>query len=187
MDMDMMDILFLNMSKNFIEKLKKHLDISILCDNEDIYQKLRESKYKIINEIFLECHKELENQDFDVEYSGTTCVIAIQCGNYIICANAGDSRGIIVKADDSNLFNSQVIEISHDFKPDIPEEKNRILKCGGVVDQLEDNKGEKIGPARVYEKGTDYPGLAMSRSIGDYCAHRCGVLAIPECIEYTIN
>jgi serine/threonine protein phosphatase PrpC len=27
----------------------------------------------------------------------------------------------------------------------------------------------------------------MSRSLGDYCAHRCGVLAIPECIEYTIN
>jgi serine/threonine protein phosphatase PrpC len=37
-----------------------------------------------------------------------------------------------------------------------------------------------VGPARVYVKNDDYPGLAMSRSIGDLVAHSVGVSSEPE-------
>ena len=37
-----------------------------------------------------------------------------------------------------------------------------------------------VGPARVYVKHDDYPGLAMSRSIGDLVAHSVGVSDEPE-------
>ena len=36
-----------------------------------------------------------------------------------------------------------------------------------------------MGPHRVWLKHENYPGLAMSRSIGDACAHSVGVSALP--------
>lgn len=32
-----------------------------------------------------------------------------------------------------------------------------------------------------------YPGLAMSRSVGDHVAHRVGVISTPEIIGHTIS
>ena len=44
-----------------------------------------------------------------------------------------------------------------------------------------------VGPARVYLKNADYPGLAMSRSIGDLVAHSVGVSAEPEITTRRLN
>ena len=44
-----------------------------------------------------------------------------------------------------------------------------------------------MGPYRVWFKNGDYPGLAMSRSIGDTLAHKIGVSDIPEFIEYKMS
>ena len=40
-----------------------------------------------------------------------------------------------------------------------------------------------MGPYRVWLKTENYPGLAMSRSIGDKIAHSVGVSDIPEILE----
>jgi hypothetical protein len=40
--------------------------------------------------------------------------------------------------------------------------------------------GEFVGPHRVWLANRNTPGLAMSRSIGDYKAHEAGVIAEPE-------
>jgi hypothetical protein len=40
--------------------------------------------------------------------------------------------------------------------------------------------GKRIGPARVYSKDDDGPGLAMSRSLGDTVAERLGVICTPD-------
>ena len=37
-----------------------------------------------------------------------------------------------------------------------------------------------IGPPRIWVRGTDGPGLMMSRSFGDEVAHSCGVISTPE-------
>ena len=44
-----------------------------------------------------------------------------------------------------------------------------------------------MGPYRVWFKNEDYPGLAMSRSIGDKLAHKVGVSDIPEIKEFNIS
>ena len=41
--------------------------------------------------------------------------------------------------------------------------------------------------ARVYLATDDVPGLAMSRSLGDYVAHSAGVSSIPEIFEYDVT
>lgn len=40
---------------------------------------------------------------------------------------------------------------------------------------------------RVWAQNYQYPGLAMSRSMGDQLAHQVGVISTPEIIGHTIT
>ena len=51
---------------------------------------------------------------------------------------------------------------------------------------MKDFFGKRIGPYRVWMKGRDYPGLAMSRSIGDLKAKEIGVIPDPGIMEYDL-
>lgn len=62
----------------------------------------------------------------------------------IYCANAGDSRTVMCER-------GNTVELSKDHKPDLPEERTRILKAGGEV-----SEGRVNGM------------LALSRAIGDF-------------------
>ena len=166
--------------------IKKFTNISKdFNDIEKLYDFLKKSDFlKIIN-IFLETDKEIINQkNFDISLSGTTCVLIIQLGEHLICSNIGDSRAILIY-EENNI--NKIFELSHDSKPDIPEEKKRITLMGGRVDKVTDENGEKTGPYRVYIKDKDQPGLAMSRSFGDKKAKSCGVIPYPDIIEYNLN
>lgn len=63
------------------------------------------------------------------------------------------------------------------------DEKERILSCNGRIDTFREPNGDPIGPARVWLKHENVPGLAMSRSIGDLVAASVGVSAEPEFFE----
>ena len=75
-------------------------------------------------------------------------------------------------------LDSNVVQLSRDHKPEIPHEKERIMKHGGRVEKYSEN-GVKYGPFRVWVKNEPFPGLAMSRSIGDLCATSVGVTPEP--------
>ena len=47
--------------------------------------------------------------------------------------------------------------------------------------------GIEVGPSRVWLQENDVPGLAMSRSMGDYVAQSVGVSPIPEINIYDIS
>jgi hypothetical protein len=59
-------------------------------------------------------------------------------------------------------------------------ESERIINSNGRVDYYKDIDGKRIGPARVYSKDDDGPGLAMSRSLGDTIAEKLGVISTPD-------
>jgi len=61
-----------------------------------------------------------------------------------------------------------------DHKPELPEEKKRIIESGGRVDTYYDYNGQPMGPYRVWMKEQNIPGLAMSRSLGDLVAASVG-------------
>ena len=63
----------------------------------------------------------------------------------------------------------------------------RIQRMNGRIESYKGRYGENVGPARVWLKTENYPGLAMSRSIGDACAHSVGVSSIPEIKEFEIS
>ena len=150
-------------------------------ETESLYKELTKNEHQKIIDIFLETDKQIIDQKrFDISLSGTTCVLVIQLGDHLICANIGDSRAILI-------YDENKIKIlSNDCKPDLEEEKKRINMMGGVVERSKLLDGEKIGPYRVYIKNEEQPGLAMSRSFGDKKAKSCGVIPYPDFIEYNV-
>ena len=68
----------------------------------------------------------------------------------------------------------------------LPEESARILKNGGEIYQTEEY-GDKIGPFRIWQKGEKYPGIDISRSIGDSVATNLGVISTPYICEKYID
>ena len=84
----------------------------------------------------------------DIAYAtGCTACSAIITPTEIIVANAGDSRTVLAKKVSEKY---QAIDLSIDHKPELEEERLRIEKAGGFV---EDNRVKGI--------------LNLSRSLGD--------------------
>lgn len=128
----------------------------------------------------------LRDGSIDTEFSGTTAVATvITMDKKLYCANVGDSRIILgeTKGDDGKVH---AREVSIDNKPDDPKEKARIVASGGRVFAVEYDDGVD-GPARVWLKHMDIPGLAMSRSLGDTVAHSAGVISEAELYEVQLS
>lgn len=162
----------------------------------EIYDKLKHNNYELIKNFYEYTNKKLTDTEFDINFSGTTCIMVFKIGKKIICSNVGDSRAILVERKlifeektNSILNKYEIIELSHDHKPNNKGEKERIEKCGGEVAQEflneEDEKSDL--PFRVWKEGCNYPGLAISRSLGDKIAEKIGVISEPEFIEAEIN
>ena len=150
-----------------------------------IFKKLKKNDFQKIKDFYKEVDELLSSIEvhFDSNFSGSTCIIIFQIGNNIISSNVGDSRALLIKE------NKEIIELSHDQKPDNENEKKRIEEMGGIVSQCNDlyDDGKEGGPFRIWMKGCDYPGIAMSRSIGDKIAHSIGVINEPEIIEFNLD
>lgn len=81
----------------------------------------------------------------DLPYqAGCTACVALVTKTEVYVANAGDTRCVIAA-------NGQAKDLSHDHKPDVPEEKKRVEKAGGFV-----------------EEGRVNGIIAISRAVGDY-------------------
>ena len=151
-------------------------------NNEDaVYYRLKKSDYHILRRLFRHAERDLHKKnEIDANFSGTTCVLVLQVGDRFICSNIGDSRAIMVKT------GNEVVLLSIDQKPDDPEESKRIIQNGGEISQYEED-GEKSGPYRIWKKGEVYPGIAMSRSVGDFVATGLGVVPEAKFIEEKID
>lgn len=87
----------------------------------------------------------------------------------------------------SLLKTLHTLQLTKNQIPEDPEEFNRLTEAGAKVRRIIDDKGNKIGPYRIWERGCNYPGLAMSRSIGDTLAKEIGVISDPIITDYALN
>ena len=103
--------------------------------------------------------------------SGSTGIFIIHIKDTILCYNIGDSRAIYITK--SNTPH----QISEDHKPENPKEKIRIIQNGGRIKRINNSK---VGPLRVWLQNEDLPGLAISRSFGDFIPETIGVFCIGD-------
>lgn len=136
---------------------------------------------KVIQSLFIEENKRLLHQkNIDSHLSGSTCISVIYTPEKLLVANIGDSRCVLGK-----YLNKKWVshDLSRDHKPTEKDEAERILKHGRIRPMLDEN-GDFIGPPRVYMKEDNVPGLAMTRSFGDYYASLAGTISVPEITKY---
>ena len=134
-------------------------------------------------------HKDLKQRyEIDIDNSGTTLCSGIVFGNTLYIINVGDSRAILGTY--YTIYNKwKTTQLSIDHKPKSPNENKRIIACSGRVDKFKNEFGEEYGVYRVFRKEFDsiYPGLAISRSIGDEDAKKLGVVYEPEVFRYELK
>lgn len=131
---------------------------------------------KAFTESFVECQRMIEaakSQGLDSQSSGSTCTMAFHNveTDELTIAHAGDSRAVLYEGAAPGV----VLCETEDHKPNLPAEKARIEKCGGRV------VFDGYYNYRVFAKAGMYPGLNMSRALGDVVAHKeAGLTAEPE-------
>lgn len=115
-----------------------------------------------------------EQKGMDCSTSGATCTMVFHdfCSEeYLTVAHVGDSRSVMLKPD------GPVEDLTVDHKPNLPEEKKRIENSkppGRVI-------WDGYYNHRVFAQGGMYPGLNMSRALGDVVGHKeAGISAEPD-------
>ena len=176
----------LNILNNETDFLNKYISTN------EIYTRLSYNNFKIIKNFYNQIDNKLKKKDYDSDLSGTTNCSIFIIGNHLICSNLGDSRAILIRK------NNEIYNLSNDHKPNNKNEYERIIKKNGeirknnidinnnFIDYNEINLNIKI-PFRVFLKNKNIPGLAMSRSIGDFIAKKVGVINEPEILDIIIN
>lgn len=182
--------------KFFSNESNYNIPKDTIVTSQLIKEKLEYRDYSLIKFFYKKMSQELPDAKFDVHFSGTTCVIVFMIDKKVICANTGDSRAILIKEsnslsmedknDNDPFTHYNTVYLSLDHKPENKEEKERIESLGGFVDQYPED-GIKSGPYRVWIKGETYPGIAISRTLGDEVAESVGVIYNPDIITKEMN
>jgi len=121
---------------------------------------------------------DIQKTRIPLAHSGTTFCGSLIFNNTIYTANVGDSQGFIFSQVEGEKHTIIDLNILHN--PDVPEERARIERTGGVVSQIPGLPAKEAGPFRIWLKDMSGPGLAMSRSIGDNVAHSVGAIHTPS-------
>ena len=187
---------YLTNKKNYIHKKSDESysdsdsdsDISekeILINKDLLSNLFLEENFNFIKNIIQEIDMKVNECNFDIQLSGTTCLLLFIFNNQIICSNIGDSQCFLYHCSNEDRWTHEQLSIIH--KPDIDSEKERIISYGGVIHPYYDENGLYEGPNRVYEKGKPYPGLSLTRSIGDLEAQKIGIISEPDIIIKKID
>ncbi|KAI5054972.1 hypothetical protein GOP47_0030117 [Adiantum capillus-veneris] len=129
-------------------------------------------------ESLIKAHKQMDRElllhdDFDCVSSGTTAVTFVKQGNDLYIGNVGDSRAVLGMTTEENSL--MALQLTIDLKPNLPKEAERIRRFKGRVFALRTEPSVK----RVWLPHMNTPGLAMARSLGDYCLKNFGVISEP--------
>lgn len=116
----------------------------------------------------------------DATRSGTTCSVVLHCvkQRMLYIAHVGDSRVVLGRKVAGNW---EAVDLTIDHKPDLPEERARIEKAGGVVIFDGGWNYRVFAKDKIDSRGKRYPGLNMSRAMGDLNGFNdAGISAIPD-------
>lgn len=134
----------------------------------------------VLRESFFKCniylHQYCETIKKTTDLSGSTCTILILHTNTLYICNIGDSKAILIDSQ------NQVHKLTVDHKPSDPLEKERIIKSGGEIKQLNNETSH-----RIFVKNMRIPGISVSRAFGDSIAQTIGVTVDPEISKRTVG
>lgn len=118
------------------------------------------------------------------QMSGTTASVCIHdhAENKLTISHVADSTCVLGRYRDASKQDIEALTLTTDHKPELEKERERIEKAGGRV--LFDGYMNH----RVYAQNGRYPGLNMSRCLGDLLGHAdAGCSAVPDVSEVQVT
>lgn len=88
----------------------------------------------------------------EAQFSGTTALITVITPTTIYVFNIGNSRVVLGKYYESTK-KIEPYQITHDHTLFRFDERSRIIKSGGVIAPYKNERGEQIGPERIWAPG----------------------------------
>ncbi|CRH02911.1 protein phosphatase PPM4, putative [Plasmodium relictum] len=186
-----------HLKTNIIAKFRQSFLITCKKKFKEKSAKLNEQSVEI-RALYDSCIKGFDMTDknyielskkYDYKDGSTACIVLIYGPDddgslKVVCANCGDSGALI-------CHNRKPVKLSLRHKPDLQEERIRILKCGGIIANIN-------GVNRIITKQKDknsknkektFLALSTSRSFGDvsYKIPRKIVQCKPFISVYTID
>lgn len=116
----------------------------------------------------------------NAQMSGTTATVVVHDHREakITVAHVADSTCVLGSHTDGSKAAQKGIALTRDHKPNLADERRRIEKAGGRVEW------DSYANYRVYARNGHYPGLNMSRCLGDLMGHAdAGCSCEPEICE----
>lgn len=109
------------------------------------------------------------SEGVNLEASGAAGSVLVFEGPSIHIAHIGDAGAMVGSW---NRHDSRLLMGTEDHKPNTPKERERLESLGSEVRQVD------VDSYRIYIKGSNFPGLTMSRAFGDTACG--GVLQEPD-------
>mmetsp|Transcript_116574 Transcript_116574/g.249278 ORF Transcript_116574/g.249278 Transcript_116574/m.249278 type:complete len:484 (+) Transcript_116574:48-1499(+) len=136
-----------------------------------------------LHHAFEKAETDLETADPDLGLAVAGCTSAcFMLGpdrRSVWVATVGDSRVVLL------VPGLGVVAQTVDHKVSVEAELKRIEQRGGeVVRTVHEDLFEEV---RINIKGEDFPGLCMTRSLGDLLVKGAGVIAEPEVVEWSLK
>mmetsp|Transcript_18740 Transcript_18740/g.43789 ORF Transcript_18740/g.43789 Transcript_18740/m.43789 type:complete len:371 (-) Transcript_18740:212-1324(-) len=129
------------------------------------------------------CQEAANDGRFDCDLSGTTATLAMYRDESLYTAHVGDCRLVLARDNrETTSTKLKADDLTQDHKPDQLGEKRRIESYGGQIRRMEGDL-----PCRVFLAGKMYPGLTITRSIGDAVGARAGVTSSPEIARHKVQ
>jgi len=127
----------------------------------------------------------------DARRSGSTASIVLHDvkNNALYIAHVGDSRVVLAeeKKGGDGKMSVQATDLTVDHKPNHPAERKRIEQAGGVV-VFDGGWNHRVYAKSRDKHGRPYPGLNMSRAMGDLQGyHDAGISATPDISRWDLS
>lgn len=166
---------------NFVKDLLPKVLFSQVEVEDDPHEALLQTFAKVQSLI----EKATALKTVDASRSGTTCsvVLHVISQKVLYIAHVGDSRVVLGRRlkneDGTELW--KAVDLTVDHKPELPEERERIEANGGIVVFDGGWNYRVFAKGKRDDRGKRYPGLNMSRAMGDLNGfHDAGISALPD-------
>ena len=157
------------------------LEATQACSTMLRQDRVEAALYHAFEKVQMDLVRQSIQRDFELQVCGSTAVCVMQHPRHdkIWAATLGDSRAVLL------VPGKGAVAQTNDHKPSVETEQSRVESLGVEIQRQVHEDG--FVEERLFIVGEDFPGLCMTRSLGDLCVKDHGVIAEPEVICWNIS
>eukprot|EP00434_Breviolum_minutum_P025912 symbB.v1.2.022909.t3/scaffold2052.1/size91004/4 len=158
------------------------LQASTSCSTMLKQGKIKAAMFHAFEKVQMDLVRQSLQEDIPLQVCGCTAVCILQHPDYdsVWVANLGDSKAVLLVPGEPG-----VAAETTEHKPSVDSERERVESMGLELQTTIHDDG--FVEERLFVLGEDFPGLCMTRSLGDLCVKQHGISAEPEIVTWNVR